>query len=109
MRDGVPAKLRAACPDLYPEGSPECGFSCPDAWLDVVERMSHRLQAMIAALPEAERGAYRCDQVKAKFRGLRCYMSRATLEMVEVIDEAEIEVECIEAARPFAKFVAPEW
>ena len=96
MRDGVPAKLRAACPDLYPEGSPHCGFSCPDAWLPTVERLSIRLQELIDEMPVAERSAYRCDQVKSKFGFLRVYLSRETPEMTDAIEFAGAEVARLE-------------
>lgn len=67
------------------------GFSCGDGWESIIRKLSEKLERMIIALPEDEKKNYYATQVKEKFGGLRCYMSRQTPEMTQVITEAEDE------------------
>jgi len=65
------------------------GFSYGDGWFLLTEALSAKLEAMILALPEEERGKYKASQCKEKFGMLRWYMSAETDEMTQAINEAE--------------------
>jgi len=67
------------------------GIECRIGWKKIVQRLCGDLEAMIAALPEAERKEYRATQVKQKFGTLRFYMSRYTDAMTKRIEQAENE------------------
>lgn len=62
-----------------------------DGWEPLIRRLSIRLEAAIAALPEPERADYRAAQVKEKFGTLRFYMTSETDEMSAWIEAAEAE------------------
>jgi hypothetical protein len=65
------------------------GFDVGDGWFSIILGLSRRLEELISALPEGERGGYRASQVKEKFGGLRFYMTGQTDEMDTLIDAAE--------------------
>ncbi|HEY9774459.1 MAG TPA: hypothetical protein V6C81_11710 [Planktothrix sp.] len=65
------------------------GFECGDGWEPLIRELSQKLEALILALPEAERANYRAMQVKEKFGTLRFYMTLSTDEMFALINEAE--------------------
>jgi hypothetical protein len=56
------ADFQAAFPKLYREV--RCGFSCPEGWLDIVWRLSEKLEPL----------GVECAQVKEKFGALRFYL-----------------------------------
>lgn len=64
------------------------GFCCGDGWEPLIRRLSEKLEALIAELPDDE-GRPTAFQVKEKFGGLRFYMSSETPEMSAAIKEAE--------------------
>jgi hypothetical protein len=97
--DVTPDKDKALvqdCPNLYQERhkpmSETCmcwGFQCGDGWEPLIRELSIKLEALIVAIPEAERGKYRTVQVKEKFATLRFDMRERTDEMRALINEAE--------------------
>ncbi len=69
----------------------EWGIECRPGWKKIVERLCVELEALIHAIPEAERKDYRMTQCKQKFGTLRLYMSKYTEAMTKKIDAAELE------------------
>jgi len=69
----------------------DLGIECQAGWRRLVERLCVDLEAMIVALPEAERKNYRATQLKRKFGTLRCYMAKLTPAMDDRITAAENE------------------
>jgi hypothetical protein len=53
--------FQAAFPKLY--ANVRCGFYCPPGWVDIVWRLSEKLEPI----------GVQCDQVKEKFGSLRFY------------------------------------
>ena len=78
------------------------GFNCGDGWEPIIRRLSARLEAMIAAMPENDRSRFRASDVKQKLGELRFYVEDHTLEIDEAIREAEREASCTceECGRP---------
>ena len=64
-------------------------FECGNGWFDLLWQLSTQLEALLAALPETERGAYAPTNVKEKFGGLRFYMTKNTPEMERAISWGE--------------------
>ncbi len=62
-----------------------------DGWEPLIRRLSEKIEAAIAALPEDEREHCRAAQVKEKFGTLRFYMTTHNDEIEAWIDEAEDE------------------
>lgn len=98
MREDLDAALCRDFPNLYreryenrPDSIMQYGFTCGDGWEPLIRRASAQLEALILALPEAERPLYRAQQVKSKFGGLRLYMPRKTPEMDAVLRVADAE------------------
>lgn len=76
--------------NLSPSETCMCwGFEVGDGWEPMIRELSAKLEAMILALPEAEREQYAAEQVKEKFGGLRFYLTSGTDEMYAAIDEAD--------------------
>jgi hypothetical protein len=73
-----------------------------DGWEPLIRRLSVKLEAAIAVMPEDERELCRAFQVKEKYGTLRFYMTTETEEMSEWIAEAEDEsaVTCEECGAP---------
>ena len=67
------------------------GFECGDGWEPLIRALSAKLEAAIAALPEADRPNYKAMQVKEKFGTLRFYLTMGTDEMFAAVDEAEAQ------------------
>lgn len=67
------------------------GFECGDGWFKLLDVLSAKLEALIAATEPDEDGLRPyVHQVKEKFGGLRFYMDRReSEEMSEAIREAE--------------------
>ena len=65
------------------------GFCVGDGWYDIINRLSMKLEALIQALPEEQRGLCKAAQVKEKFGILRFYMDGETPEMTAAIQLAE--------------------
>lgn len=65
------------------------GFDIGSGWFQIIDNLSAKLEALILALPEADREYIRASQVKEKYGGLRVYLTSETPEMDEVIKEAE--------------------
>ena len=89
-------QLCLECPNLYADRNlsimQTCmawGFDCMDGWFPIIRDLSLKLEAIIAAMPEGERGGYKAAQVKEKFGTLRFYMTAETDEMERLICEAE--------------------
>ena len=82
-------KLTKECPLLYRN---TISFDCQDGWFDLIANLSYKLEKLIAEqeakYPDAEIKMY-AEQVKEKFGALRFYMSSATNDMFNLIDEAE--------------------
>jgi hypothetical protein len=83
-------KIVAACPLLYAKCI--C-FQCCDGWLDIIEKLSNRLEKLIVEYKEKypEKYVPRCVETKEKYGILRFYMDDGTDEMYEAIDAAEEE------------------
>jgi hypothetical protein len=82
---------RALCRDFPNLYQAEPGFDVGDGWEPLIRRLSERLSALIAALPEDERGPFYVVQAKQKFGSLRYYMACETDEMTAAIRDAERE------------------
>lgn len=65
------------------------GFECGDGWFDLLWDLSKKLTELIEALPESEREHIYASQVKEKYGELCFYMTTATNEMWDLIEEAE--------------------
>lgn len=65
------------------------GFECNDGWFDLILDLSKKLTELIEALPESEREHIYAMQVKEKYGELCFYMTSATNEMWDLIEEAE--------------------
>ena len=96
MDEKLDAKLVAEFPNLYADRHASMqetcmcwGFTHGDGWYQIVYDLSAKLEALILALPEADRKDCKASQVKEKFGGLRFYMDSATDEMRALIHEAE--------------------
>jgi hypothetical protein len=96
MRPELDAKLCEVAPNLYrnryadPRTTAMCwGFDCGDGWFDLLLEASIKLEALIVALPEADREYCCASQVKEKFGTLRFYMHGFPPGADEIIDEAE--------------------
>lgn len=93
MSPHLEAELRRSHPLLYAEPYLECDrfMRCGAGWVDIIERLSNKLEALIFA--EREQSRYRALQVKEKFGRLRFYMTTQTAEMLDAIAAAEAESE----------------
>jgi len=98
MRKELDEKLVASFPLLYSDrGAPMnqtamCwGFDVGNGWFDLIWDLSARLEKLIFlfTLEHPAESYPRASQVKEKFGGLRFYMTSATDEMWDLIDEAE--------------------
>ncbi len=67
------------------------GFDVGDGWEPIIRRLSEKLEATIAKMPEDAQDFCKADQVKEKFGTLRFYMSAESDEMSKWIREAEQE------------------
>jgi len=88
------AEIRATAPDLFrasaaPSPFTQRGFETAAGWFLLVLDTSRKLQAEIERLPFGDRSLYVATQVKSKFGRLRFYLTRGTLKMFEIIEEAE--------------------
>lgn len=109
MKQELDTKLCASFPNLYRQRylsmQETCmcwGFECGDGWFSLIWDLSEKLEKMILALPETDRGDYSASQVKEKFGTLRFYMSAETEEMTAAIQAAEERsaVTCEECGEP---------
>lgn len=64
-------------------------IECGQGWIHLINGLSAKLEALIAAQHEPLRSMYRAEQVKEKFGALRFYMSSETEAMKLLIEEAE--------------------
>ena len=99
MKEENDKKLVEAFPLLYGDrhassrSTAMCwGFSCNDGWFDIIWDMSSKLEPLLQKFhneyPDLE-SPPRASQVKEKFGGLRFYMTSATDEMHDLIEEVE--------------------
>ena len=65
------SELKAKYPRVYSYPI-RCGFYCPADWMEVIDRLSSRIESYLELHPEID---FRVDQVKEKFWGLRFYVS----------------------------------
>lgn len=96
MKAELDAALVRDFPLLYsdrnaaPQATCMCwGFECGDGWEPLIRALSAKLEAAIAALPEADQPNYKAMQVKEKFGTLRFYLTMGSDEMFAACDEAE--------------------
>lgn len=95
MRKELDDRLCKECPNLYrernaPSHESPMGYGFPgDGWFEIIYELSHKLESLILAMPEAVRSEYRAVQVKEKFGVLRFYMGNWTDEMAALIRETE--------------------
>jgi hypothetical protein len=66
-----------------------CGFYCPADWMEIIDRLSSRIESYLELHPEID---FRVDQVKEKFWGLRFYVSVSDPVIDGYILDAEREV-----------------
>ena len=86
MRNELTEKLYADFPDLYYDYRD--GFDCDNGWCDVIYKLSERIVALIAGMPEASPRNFRVELAEEKLGGLRFCMTSRTDEISAVIDEA---------------------
>lgn len=94
MRWELQKNLFESYPELYadyklpPNRSLMCfGFECGDGWYDIIKKLSKR----IMTIAEQTGAKPRAVQVKEKFGELRFYISGATKEILDAIEEAREE------------------
>ena len=80
--------LKSKYPRVYSHPI-RCGFYCPADWMEVIDRLSSRIESYLELHPEID---FRVDQVKEKFWGLRFYVNVANPVIDGFIEEAEQEV-----------------
>jgi hypothetical protein len=71
-------------------------FECRDGWLDIIERLSDKLEREIKEFYikyeiDKDYQPIYASQIKEKYGSLRFYMSCGTDEMFNLIDDAESE------------------
>lgn len=82
------SELKAKYPRVYSHPI-RCGFYCPADWMEVIDRLSSRIESYLELHPEID---FRVDQVKEKFWGLRFYVSVSDPVIDGYILDAEREV-----------------
>lgn len=50
------------------------GFEVSDGWFEIVSELARKVEQVLLEMPEEQRRAIRCSQVKEKFGGLRVYV-----------------------------------
>ena len=71
-------------------------FECGDGWLDIIERLSDKLESIMQKQIDKEDHEIdflvtSVDQIKEKYGKLRFYITLGSEEMYQSIDEAEKE------------------
>jgi len=90
------SELKAKYPRVYSHPI-RCGFYCPADWMEVIDRLSSRIESHLALHPEID---FSVDQVKEKFWGLRFYVSGSDEVIDQYIIDAEVAVdELVDAGR----------
>ena len=89
------SELKSKYPRVYSHPI-RCGFYCPADWMEVIDRLSSRIESYLELHPEID---FRVDQVKEKFWGLRFYVSVSDPVIDGYILDAEREVQGIEDSR----------
>lgn len=89
-----PGELKLKYPRVY-KYPIQCGFFCPGEWLEIIDRLSARIESYLSMHPEID---FRVDQVKEKFGGLRYYVNVMDPKIDEYILDAEREVEQLRSA-----------
>ena len=94
MNEENTEKLVKAYPNLYNNRS-YFSFECGDGWFDLIDRLSEKLEGLIIQAnntghPFLELPIY-ASQVKEKYGYLSFYMSTATDQMHEIIEDASKE------------------
>jgi hypothetical protein len=99
MKEELDKKLVKAFPLLYGDRSAPIqttamcwGFACSDGWFDIIWDLSSKLEPIIQKFigENQDTELYpKASQVKEKFGGLRFYMTCATDEIFDLIEEAE--------------------
>jgi thymidine kinase len=64
-------------------------IDCGDGWFDLIKELSEKLEKEIESLSTEEQENVYAIQVKEKFGSLRFYMSQYTLEITNLIAEAD--------------------
>lgn len=82
------SELKSKYPRVYSHPI-RCGFYCPADWMEVIDRLSSRIESYLELHPEID---FRVDQVKEKFWGLRFYVSVSDPVIDGYILDAEREV-----------------
>ena len=60
-----PGELKLKYPRVY-KYPIQCGFFCPGEWLEIIDRLSARIESYLSMHPEID---FRVDQVKERFGG----------------------------------------
>jgi len=128
MHDKLDKKLCQDFPLLYADRNGDVhttclvwGFSCDDGWYQLLYDLSSKLEPLIQKFIDEKKydpDVYepscnwwpRATQVKEKFGSLRFYMSYATSEMHQLIEEAEnlSQVTCERCGQP-GKLTGKNW
>lgn len=71
--------------DRYTLPFPMFGIECDDGWYNLLDELCSRIEDKL----DKEVDEFFVDQVKEKYGGLRFYVSSATEEILDLIDEYE--------------------
>lgn len=88
MTDKLANDIQHRFPLLYREKL-VWGFECGDGWADLLQKLSAKLEKLIAKLPPAQQAETYAVQVKQKFGGLRFYLVAPSEAMWHAILTAE--------------------
>jgi hypothetical protein len=83
-------------PMLFPNGHPRCGFSVDYGWWPLLTTLCDDLMKIVEESPlPMEEKAFRVDQVKEKFGGLRFYLGAVHESISEKVYERVTESESL--------------
>lgn len=97
MSPELERKLKTDFPYLYAElNTPypttslmSFGIDCDDGWFNILYDASAKIEAEILKEPADYRAAYRAEQIKEKFGGIRLYMLASNDRIESIIRELE--------------------
>ena len=115
MRQELDEALVRDFPNLFAnrhsKKAPLCwGFECGDGWEPLIRALAVEVEAIIVALPEAERADVKAVQVKEKFGTLRFYMAGGNDDIYAAIQRAEkVSAETCEQCGSAGKIRSGGW
>jgi hypothetical protein len=101
----IMAKYKFFKPELPPTENLMCfGFECEEGWFDLIDKTCEKI---LATNPPED---FLMFQVKEKFATLRIYTNHSTMEIDNIIDEAErISSETCETCGAKGKITGEYW